>query len=95
MTVTDELPTTNDSLREEAIKRLRKKQDLNAHLLVFALVNAVVWTIWALTSTGFPWPAFVSAFWGVGLVMNIWEVYGRRPIGETDVQREIERLRRH
>jgi uncharacterized ion transporter superfamily protein YfcC len=95
MTVTDELPTTNDSLREEAIKRLRKKQDLNAHLLVFALVNAVVWTIWALTSTGFPWPAIVSAFWGVGLVMNIWEVYGRRPIGETDVQREIERLRRH
>jgi hypothetical protein len=94
MTVTDEIPTSDDGLREEAVKRLRKKQDLGGHLLVYVLVNALVWTVWALTSSGFPWPALMSAFWGIGLVMNVWEVYGRRPIGEADVQREVERLRR-
>jgi hypothetical protein len=26
-------------------------------------------------------------------VMNVWDVYVRRPIGEADVAREIERLR--
>jgi hypothetical protein len=93
MTVTEELPHTDDELRAAALQRLKKRQDLRAHLLVYALVNAVLWAIWALTGTGFVWPAIVSAAWGVGLVMNVWEVYGRRPIGEADVQREVERLR--
>jgi 2TM domain len=93
MTVTEELPHTDEELREAALERLKKKQDLRAHLLVYVLVNALLWTIWALTGTGFVWPAIVSAGWGVGLVMNVWDVYGRRPIGEADVQHEVERLR--
>jgi hypothetical protein len=93
MTVTEHIPTSDDDLRDEAIKRLRKKQDFGAHLLVFVLVNALVWVTWALTGAGFPWPAFVTGFWAIGLVMNAWDVYGRRPIGEADVRREMDRLR--
>jgi hypothetical protein len=94
MTITEEAPVAEDSLREEAIKRLKKKQDLHAHLLVYLMVNALLWAIWALTNSGFAWPAIISLGWGIGLVMNIWEVYLRRPIGEREVRREIERLRR-
>ena len=89
---------TNDtqaSLRAQAVERLRKKRDLTAHVLVYVLVNAVLWTIWALTGAGFPWPAIVAAAWGVGLVMNTWDVSGRRPIGEAEVQREMRRLRQN
>ena len=58
------------------------------------MVNALLWAIWALTGSGFAWPAIISLGWGIGLVMNVWEVYIRRPIGEGEVRREIERLRR-
>ena len=93
MTVTEELPHTDEELRAAALQRLKRRQDLRAHLLVYGLVNAALWASWALTGAGFVWPAIVSAAWGVGLVMNVWEVYGRRPIGEAEVQREVERLR--
>ena len=57
------------------------------------MTNALVWTIWALTGAGFPWPAFVTGGWGIGVVMNAWEAYWRRPITEAAVQREIDHLR--
>ena len=62
------------------------------HLLVYTLVSGLVLTIWALTSSGFPWPLIIMGFWGV-LVMNAYDVYARKPIGEQDIQREVERLR--
>jgi hypothetical protein len=81
-------------LRDAAVRRLKKKQDFRAHVLVYVLVNATLWLVWALTSSpGFPWPVFPMAGWGIGLVMNAWDVYGRRPITEADVRREIDRMR--
>ena len=87
-------PETTPDLREEAMQRLRKKQDFRGHVLVYTLVNVVVWTLYLLTSPhGFPWPVFVTAGWGIGVVMNAWDVYGRRPITEAQIQREIDDLR--
>jgi len=94
MTTTTDISTSDpEGLRTVAVERLKKRQDFRAHLLVYTLVNAMVWTIWILTGTGFPWPLLMSGAWGVGLIMNAYEVYGRRPISEDDVRREIERLR--
>jgi 2TM domain len=90
----DSTPTSEDSLREEAIKSLKKKQDFHGHVLIYVMVNALLWGIWALTGSGFAWPLLVTLGWGVGIVMNVWDVYLRRPIGEVEVRREIERLRR-
>jgi hypothetical protein len=56
-------------------------------------VSALLWTIWALTGTPFPWPLIVMGAWGIGLIMNAYDVYGREPIREDQIQREIERLR--
>jgi len=53
----------------------------------------VVWTIWALTGSGFPWPAFMTAAWGIGVIMNAWDVYGRKPITQAQIQHELDRLR--
>ena len=52
-----------------------------------------LWTIWALTGAAFPWPLIVMGAWGIGLIMNAYDVYGREPIREEEIQREIERLR--
>jgi hypothetical protein len=74
------------------VQRLKKRRDFHAHLLVYALVNGFVVGIWAITgSAGFFWLVFLMAAWGIGLVMNAWDVYGRREITEHDIQHEIER----
>jgi hypothetical protein len=92
-TATDTSTSAGEDLRKEAVQRLKKRQDFRAHLLVYTLVNALILTIWALTGAGFPWPLLVMGFWGVGLIMNAYDVYGREPIREEQIQREIERLR--
>jgi hypothetical protein len=92
-TTTNNSITAGEDLREEAVQRLKKRQDFRAHLLVYTLVIALLWAIWALTGTAFPWPLIVMGAWGIGLIMNAYDVYGREPIREEQIQREIERLR--
>jgi hypothetical protein len=36
---------------------------------------------------------WVSGAWAIGLLLNAWDLYGRRPITEADIRREIARLR--
>lgn len=81
--------------RELAIKRLHQKQAFKAMLVTYIAVNAVLWVIWALGNdhSGVPWPVWVTAFWGLGLVLTGWSAYGARPISEDDVQREMDRTR--
>jgi 2TM domain len=80
------------SERELALQQIKKRRDLHAHLVTYVVVNAALWTIWAVTGAGYPWPAWVSGAWAIGLVMNVWDVYIRRPITDAEVEREIKRL---
>ena len=91
------LATTPDALREQALERLKKRRDFKAHLLVYALVNVAVWGIWAVvaasTHSWWPWPVFVTLFWGIGLAMNAWDVdlLASRST-EDELQQEMEHL---
>lgn len=88
---TDEL-TTEDTERAAALARLKKRRDFHGHVLAYVLVNAAVWVIWATTGSGYPWPAWLTGAWAIGLIMNFWDVYVRKPITDADVQHEIDRL---
>jgi len=90
MPVSEPVQPVNE--RDEALARLKKRRDLQAHVVTYVVVNAALWAIWAVTGAGYPWPAWVTGGWGLGLMLNVWDVYGRAPITEADVQREIERL---
>jgi len=95
MTTTEQEPVevlADANERTLALERLRKKRDLQGHAIAFVVVNAALWALWAVTGDSYPWPAWVTVLWGIGLVMNVWEVHVRRPITEADVQREIDRL---
>jgi hypothetical protein len=82
--------------RDRAVQQLKKRRDFHAHLLVYVLVNGFLVLIWAITgSAGFFWPVFLIAPWGIGLVMNAWDVYWRREITEQEIQHEIEREHPH
>jgi hypothetical protein len=81
-------------LREQAIARLKKKRDFRTHLLMYFAVTARLVVIWAITSDGgLFWPIFPILGWGIGVVANAWDVYGRRPITEDEIRREQDRLR--
>jgi len=77
--------------REQALERLKKKRDFQGHLVAYVVVNAALWVLWAATGAGYPWPAWVTGLWAIGLILNAWEVYFRAPITEADVQREMGR----
>ena len=80
------------ALREKAVKQLRKRRDFRAHLLVYVLVNAFLVAVWALTNPdGFFWPVFPIAAWGIGVVMNAWDVYRGDEFSEAEIRREMER----
>jgi hypothetical protein len=84
--------TQDQGSRDMAVTQLKKRRDFRGHLLVYVLVNSFVVVIWAITNAhGFFWPIFLIAGWGIGVVMNAWDVYWRPEITEKDIEHEIER----
>ena len=87
------MPSVDDmQLRDRAIKRLKKRRDFAAHLLVYVLVNSAIVAVWAATSQGFFWPIFPMVFWGIGLVMNAWDVWRGDSFTEKQISHEMDRL---
>lgn len=78
-------------LREQAVKRLAKKRDFHIHLLIYVMVNTFLTIIWWMTGANFFWPIFPIAGWGIGVVANAWDAYGRTPT-ESQIQHEMEKL---
>jgi hypothetical protein len=98
--VSDEaLSEDENALRQLAVVRLKKRRDFKAHVLVYVLVNSVIWGIWLVIALGsgggkwWPWPIFPTLGWGIGLVLNGWDAYFRRPITNAEVENEVRRLR--
>jgi hypothetical protein len=85
----------DSSLRDQALARLKRKREFRNHVVVFVAVNVLLWLIWAFSDDrGFPWPAFVTVFWGIGTAMQGWSVYGRRrPISDQEIEQEMQRMR--
>ena len=75
-----------------AIARLKEKRDFGVHLFVYLVVNSFLIGIWAFTGGGFFWPAFPLGLWGIGLVLNAWDVYWRKPLSEDRIRQEMERI---
>jgi len=92
MTITDNADR-EQVLHDKAVRQLKKKRDFRGHLLVYVLVNTFLVVIWLVTGQhGFFWPVFFIAVWGIGVIMNAWDVYGRQEITEEDIHREMDRL---
>jgi hypothetical protein len=81
-------------LREQARKRLEQKRDFKTHVFIYVLVNAALIGIWAIaTPDAIFWPIFPILGWGIGVVANAWDVFVRKPITDTEIEREAQRLR--
>lgn len=79
--------------RQWAIKRIRAKQALRIHLVVYLAVNTLLVAIWAITSPGYFWPIWPMLGWGIGLAAHAVTVtVGPRQISEERINRELEAL---
>ncbi len=83
-----------DRLREQATERIKLRREFWQHLVSYAIVNAALIGVWAITGAGYFWPGWVLGGWGIGLLFHAWNTFGQKPIGEDQIQREMDRLRR-
>ena len=88
----------NSELREYAKKQLKRKQDFKIYLWVYVAVTALTSTVWFLTSPNtYFWPIWVIFGMGIGAVFTGLEAYGmmgNKPISDSDIDAEVERLNR-
>lgn len=67
---------SNGQQRDEKLWKLAKKRaEFKKYLLTYLVINAFLWGIWLFNSYrhgdySFPWPAFVSLGWGIGLAFS-------------------------
>ena len=87
-----------DATRDQRLWQIAKaRTKFQGHLVVYLLVNAGLWLLWALLPEAhghhheLPWPIWTSAFWGIGLVLQGFAAYSTLNRGER-TQREYERL---
>lgn len=88
---------SDGDLRDLAIRQLQKRREFRTHLIVYVLVNSLLWLIWGiLFATGgpwFPWPVFPLVGWGIGLALHARETYRDR-FSDEEIRREVDRLSR-
>lgn len=77
------------SEREIARRRLERKRKLVGDIVAYVVINAFLIGVWAVTGMGYFWPGWVLAGWGVLLLLDAWNALYRRPITETDIDREL------
>ncbi len=81
------------SERQAARRRVQARRDFGSHLVAYVVINTSLVVIWMITGTGYFWPVWVIALWGVGLAMHAWDVFVRKPVTEADVDAELQRRR--
>jgi serine/threonine protein kinase len=102
-----------ERIRKRIQKRYEERTGLFIHLAIYIVMQLVFWGMWAgsqdllgtLFTQGslpdkamdFPWPIFITFFWGIGVVANIMDYYNKYGPGvekrERLIQEELERER--
>ncbi len=79
-----------DAVRRRVEKKFDERSGLIQHAIVYGAVNLMLWIIWLLTWTGFPWPLFVTIFWGIGMVSHYVSYHNAYGAGARKREAEIE-----
>ena len=82
-------------IRRRVEAKYAERNALLIHLISYAGVNILVWAIWLFQSGGFPWPLFVTFFWGIGMAGHFLDYYNKHGGGaekrEARIQEEVQR----
>lgn len=82
----------NSPTREQAIERIRARQQFYIHLAFYLAMCGYFVVLWARSDAPTFWPIWAMAGWGIGVISHGSHVFGwQRPISEERIQREINR----
>ena len=81
-------PTSDAQLHELAHKRV----EFRIHLIVYFIINTVLWIIWFVTSRAYPWPIWPMAGWGIGVLFHY--LFDYRPARFLSEEEEYKKLKR-
>jgi hypothetical protein len=80
-------------LHEVARRRVQMKRGFTIHLLLYLMVNLMLFLIWRFTGKGYPWFLWPLAGWGIGVFANavalVAELHAPE---ERAIEREMRRL---
>ncbi len=82
-------PSPEELIRQRIQKKLKARSEFLQHLTVYSAVNGICWLLWLSGRGGFPWPIFVTALWGIGLVNQYVEYYYKHGRGADQGEEEI------
>ncbi len=93
---TEKSSSEEEELHTEAVKRIKRKRDFAGHVVLYVIINAGLWIVWAIdgANTDDLWPAWVTGIWFAILLLDAYKVYKERPISAQQVQKEIRRIKR-
>jgi 2TM domain len=92
----DTTTANEQELREQAVASIKKKRGFKQTVLAYVVINIALVIIWAATGADYFWPAWVIGGWGIGLVFQGYDAYGRRQsITEDEISGEMQKLRRN
>jgi len=83
--------TEEEKIRRRVEKRLKEQADFRVHMVIFLMVNLLLWLIWLLAGGGFPWPLIVTFGWGIGVVAHYMDYNQQYGSGAERMEREVQR----
>jgi hypothetical protein len=91
------------AIRKRVEERMEQRTKFFKDIASYITTNIICWGIWFFFTGGregggFPWPLFVTFFWGLGLINDAVQLFFRdnnflENMREREFQREVERER--
>ena len=87
---------SEEKIYEEARLRVKSKKDFWRNFGAWAVVNAILIVIWALTDVGgYPWFLWPLCIWGIFILFNYLRVFVFKQKSDTSaIEKEAEKIRR-
>ncbi len=83
-------PDPEELIRQRVQKKLNARSEFLQHLTAYLAINGFCWLLWFFNLTAFPWPVFVTAFWGIGIVNHYLDYHYKHGRGADRGEEEIE-----
>jgi hypothetical protein len=90
-TTTEERRRIEQSIRQKAVSRVRKKLGLYWHFAVFVMANAAMIAINLAYSPETRWFVWPLAGWGVALVLHAFATFQGGGMSESMIEAEVQR----
>ena len=86
---------TEEKLRQMARKRAKAKTGFYIHLIVYLIVNILLFSIWYITlgPSEFPWFIFPLVGWGIALVIHGVTAFRGNSLEDKMTERELAKLK--